>query len=93
MRTVEMRLQPSELSGAMAEMRVWLDEHRFEPSSFCCREEQPGVIVRVNFKVSGEAEAFASRFSGRIGGDAAVGDGQDFVLDISTVLSPEGVVG
>ncbi len=92
MRTVEIDLRPSELSGAMAEMRMWLDERRFEPSSFCCREAEAGVLVRVDFKVPGEAEAFADRFSGRI--DEAVADrgGQEAAYDISTTLSPEGVV-
>lgn len=66
MRTVEINLQSSELSAAMAEMRMWLDEHGFEPSSFCCGEDEAGVLVRVDFKVAGEAEAFAGRFNGRL---------------------------
>jgi len=70
MRTVEMRLQPNELSGLMAAMRIWLDERRFEPSSFSCRECGAGVLVRVNFKVAEEAEAFAQRFGGSV--DAAL---------------------
>jgi hypothetical protein len=66
MRTVEVRLQPNELSGLMAAMRIWLDERRFEPSSFSCRECGGGVLVRVDFKLAGEAEAFARRFGGRV---------------------------
>jgi hypothetical protein len=73
MSTVEMQLQPSELSAAMAEMRIWLDEHRFEPSVFSCRGANgAGVLVRIGFKVTEEAEAFADRFTGRIGDRAAV---------------------
>jgi hypothetical protein len=68
MRSVEMCLQPSELPGVMAEMRMWLDERRFEPSVFSCHDESAGVVVRVDFKITAEAEAFACRFKGRIGG-------------------------
>src|ERR1700728_2933280 len=66
MHSVEMRLKPSELTGLMAAMRVWLDERRFEPSSFSCRDCEAGVMVRVDFKVMSEADAFARRFRGRI---------------------------
>lgn len=92
MRTVEMDLRPSELSGAMAEMRIWLDERRFEPSIFCCRRDGAGFLVRVDFKVAVEAEAFADRFSGRI--DAAVGGhgGQGGAGDTPSALSPAGIV-
>jgi hypothetical protein len=90
MHTVEMRLHPSELCAAMAEMRLWLDQHRFEPSAFCCREGGAGVLVRVEFKVTGEAEAFAGRFSGRIDGPGAEGGGMP---GISPTLSAEGAVG
>ena len=66
MRTVEMRLQPQELSGTMAAMRMWLDERRFEPSSFTCHDCGASVLVRVDFKVAEEAEAFARRFGGTV---------------------------
>jgi len=72
MSTVEMQLQPSELSGAMAEMRIWLDEHRFEPSVFSCRGKGADVFVRVGFQAAEEARAFADRFTGRIGVGAAI---------------------
>ena len=91
MRTVEMNLRSNELSGAMAEMRMWLDEHGFEPSSFCCRDDKAGVLVRVEFKVTGEADAFAGRFSGRIDESAADGGGQGR-RDIPSALSPVAVV-
>ena len=90
MHTVEMDLQPSKLSDTMAEMRLWLDQHRFEPSAFSCREGGAGVLVRVNFKATGEAEAFAGRFSGRI--DAPPGP-EGGMQRISLDLSTEGLVG
>jgi hypothetical protein len=61
-----MHLQPSELSRMMAAMRVWLDEQRFEPSGFSCRDSGADVLVRVDFKVTGEADAFAQHFGGRV---------------------------
>ncbi len=66
MRTVEMRLQPQELSETMAAMRIWLDERRFEPSSFTCHDCGSGVLVRIDFKVAEEADAFARCFGGSV---------------------------
>jgi hypothetical protein len=66
MRGVELSLPPSELSAAMSDMRIWLDERRFEPAVFSCRQDRSGVVIRVDFSVATEAEAFAGRFSGRL---------------------------
>lgn len=65
MRTVILPLKPSELSTQMAAMRVWLDERRVEPSSFSCRDSGAEVVVRVDFKVTNEADAFARHFTGQ----------------------------
>ena len=59
-------LKSSELSTQMAAMRVWLDERRFEPSSFSCHDSGAGVLVRIEFKAPAEAAAFAQHFSGKI---------------------------
>jgi hypothetical protein len=72
MRTVEMRLQPQELSEKMAAMRMWLDERRFEPSSFTCHDCGAGVLVRIDFKVAEEADAFAGCFSGSVDASSPV---------------------
>ncbi len=69
MRTVEIRLQPEGLFALMGAMRMWLDERRFEPSSFTTHDCGAQVLVRIDFKVAGEAEAFARQFGG--GGDPA----------------------
>jgi hypothetical protein len=66
MRTVEMRLPPQELSRTMSAMRIWLDERRFEPSSFTCHDSGAEVLVRVDFKIAEEADAFAQRFGGGV---------------------------
>jgi hypothetical protein len=68
MHAVDIRLKRGELSRQMSEMRIWLDERRFEPSIFSCRDTDHGVLVSVEFKVSGEAEAFAAHFDGRANG-------------------------
>ena len=55
----------------MSAMRIWLDERRFEPSTFFCRDTDNGMLVCVEFKVPREAEAFAEHFDGRaIGGSS-----------------------
>ncbi len=78
----------------MAAMRIWLDEHRFEPSSFACRDSEYGVLVCLEFKIARQAEEFAERFGGRAGGrlaaqleNAAIGE----ILEAD--LLPSGIVG
>ncbi|MGH7044894.1 MAG: hypothetical protein ACREE2_00720 [Stellaceae bacterium] len=66
MRTVVLPLKAAELSTQMATMRIWLDQHRFEPSNFVCRDSSAGVVVCVAFEVADEADAFARQFRGRI---------------------------
>ena len=65
---VDIRMQPGDLSQQMSAMRIWLDEHRFEPSTFYCRDSDCGMLVSVEFKISGEAAAFAERFDGQANG-------------------------
>ena len=45
-------------------MRVWLDQHRYEPSTFTYFFLDPGMKIRVTFKIDREAEAFAQEFRG-----------------------------
>lgn len=71
MRTVVLPVKSSDLSTQMAAMRVWLDERRFEPSNFSCRDSAAGVLVRVDFKAAAEADAFARQFSGTVDGALA----------------------
>ena len=65
---VDIRMQPGDLSRQMSAMRVWLDERRFEPSTFSCRDTDCGMLVSIEFKISGEAAAFAERFDGQANG-------------------------
>lgn len=93
MHTIEISLKPAELSAAMADMRMWLDERRFEPSGFCCREDGASVFVRVDFKMTAEAQAFANRFSRQIDGPPVPGIPGDRMRGPQFVLPPEGIVG
>ena len=65
MSAVELRLSSSDLPREMGAMRAWLDQHRFEPSGFSCRDVDDGVIVSLEFKIAHQAVAFAERFGGR----------------------------
>jgi hypothetical protein len=48
----------------MIAMRIWLDEHRFEPSSFKYSEDGNDVLIDVRFEADVEAAAFLARFNG-----------------------------
>ena len=65
MRTTEVPLlDENDLAGRLTDMRVWLDEHRYEPSTFTYFFLDPGMKIRVAFKLAEEAEAFAQEFRG-----------------------------
>jgi len=64
MYAVDIHVRPGELSGKMSEMRLWLDQHHFEPSAFSCHDESFGLLVSVQFRVAQEARAFAECFDG-----------------------------
>jgi hypothetical protein len=86
MYAVDIHLEQGELSRKMSAMRIWLDEHRFEPSTFFCRDTDYGMFVSVEFKVPREAEAFAERFDGQANGRLGAH------LEGESALSPLGVV-
>ena len=65
MRTTEVRLlDENDLARRLSDMRIWLDKHRYEPSTFTYFFRDPGVKIRVAFKLAEEAEAFAQEFRG-----------------------------
>jgi hypothetical protein len=65
MHVVGIRVKPSDLSKQMATMRLWLDEHRIDLSTFACRDTDDGMLVHAEFRVAHHAAAFAERFGGR----------------------------
>ena len=90
MHSIEIRLSRHELRERMAMMRIWLDEHRFEPSIFNCREVGGDVLVHIEFKVAREAAAFAARFGGRLAGPGGEAESEP---DILKSILPSGIVG
>ena len=64
--TVQVRFDEKSLVARMSEMREWLDSHRYEPDLFQYRMERSGALLRVDFKIEGEAFAFAEAFDGSL---------------------------
>jgi hypothetical protein len=64
--TVEVPVPAEDVSTPMRNMRQWLDDMRFDPSSFALREIAGHFVVRVRFKSAFEAAAFAEHFAGRV---------------------------
>jgi hypothetical protein len=65
MRTTEVHLpDENDLAGRLTDMRIWLDKHRYEPSTFTYFFLDPGMKICVAFKLAAEAEAFAQEFRG-----------------------------
>jgi len=56
----------------LTDIRVWLDQRRFEPSTFTYFFLEPGMKIRVSFKNDDEAGAFADEFGGSLHGDRPV---------------------
>ena len=54
------------LVDRLTDMRVWLDNLRFKPSTFTDFFLDPGMKIRVSFRVAEEAEAFAQEFRGTL---------------------------
>jgi hypothetical protein len=65
MHVVGIRVKPSDLSKQMATMRLWLDEHRVNLSTFACRHTEDGMVVHAEFRLAQHAAAFAECFGGR----------------------------
>ena len=63
MRTVTIRVNPADFVEQMTAMRLWLDDHRFEPSTFRYSEDGNDIVIDVGFKVEAEAAAFSTRFN------------------------------
>jgi hypothetical protein len=49
----------------MEQMWVWLDQRRFEPTTFRYEFAPHGIICRVDFSIEAEAAAFATAFEGK----------------------------
>lgn len=75
MRTVEVRIaDDDDLVGQLKDMRIWLDGHHFEPSTFTYFYLDPGMMIRVSFDIHDEAAAFADQFDGLLLDARSAGD-------------------
>jgi hypothetical protein len=54
------------LQAAVTDMRVRLDENRYELSTFTYFFLYAGIKIQVSFKIDDEAEAFAQKFDGSL---------------------------
>ena len=64
--TVEVPSVGGDVAIFMSLMRTWLDHHRFEPDTFRQLTGGNGTRFRLEFKVEGEAVAFAAAFGGQV---------------------------
>ena len=64
MRTITIRVRAVDFAERIAAMRIWLNEHRFEPSRFKYSEDGNDLLIDVSFEVADEAAAFSTRFNG-----------------------------
>jgi hypothetical protein len=64
MMTVEIQVPADDVCTPMKSMRHWLDDVRFDPSTFAWDEVAGRTVVRVKFKFTEEAIAFADHFAG-----------------------------
>ena len=83
MHVVGIRVKPSHLSQEMATMRLWLDEHRIDLSTFACRHTEDGMLVHAEFRLPHHATAFAERFGGRANRPSSAYAGEDLMREIS----------
>jgi outer membrane lipoprotein-sorting protein len=63
MHTISVRVPSADFADRMSAMRLWLDDHRFEPFRFTYSEEGNNVLVDVGFKSAAEAAAFSAQFA------------------------------
>ena len=83
MHIVGIRVKPSDLSKQMAAMRLWLDEHRIDLSTFACRHTEDGMFVHAEFRLAHHAAAFAERFGGRANRPLSAYAGEDLMQEMS----------
>jgi hypothetical protein len=84
MNVVGIRVEPSDLSKQMETMRLWLDEHRIDLSTFACRYTEDGMLVHAEFRLAHHATAFAERFGGHANQRSSAYAEEDLMQEISS---------
>jgi hypothetical protein len=62
----EISVSRNDLTGRMAQMRIWLDGRRFNLQIFRCQTEGTTVRIQADFSLEIEAVEFAESFGGRV---------------------------
>jgi hypothetical protein len=64
MHTITVRVRAVDFADHMTAMRIWLDQHRLEPSRFRYSEDGDDISIDVSFEDTVEAAGFSARFNG-----------------------------
>lgn len=59
--TVEIQVPADDVCTPMTSMRHWLDDVRFDPSTFAWDEAAGRTVVRLKFKIRRRPDHFAGR--------------------------------
>jgi hypothetical protein len=60
---VEIRFAAENFCQLMARLRTWLEDESFSPRTLRYRLSEPESVLRVDFEVEGQAQAFAQRLT------------------------------
>ena len=61
---VEIRFAEETFRDAISRVRRWLDDENVQPTTFRYWLYEPDSVLRVNFELEEQAEAFAQAFHG-----------------------------
>ena len=61
---VEIRFAAENFRQLMARLRTWLEDESFPPRTLRYRLSEPESVLRVDFELEGQAQAFAQAFDG-----------------------------
>jgi hypothetical protein len=59
---VEIRFAAENFRQLMARLRTWLEDESFPPRTLRYRLSEPESVLRVDFELEGQAQAFAQAF-------------------------------
>ena len=90
LQVVEIRFAAENFGGLMARVRPWLEDESFRPRTLRYRLSEPESVLRVDFEVEGQAQAFARAFDGVVLAQASLDRGaQRSVCSVRTTLLAE----
>jgi hypothetical protein len=65
---VEIQIAADNFRELMSRLRDWLEDERFQPRTFRYALSDPDTVLRVDFEIEDEAQAFARAFGGVVSG-------------------------